>query len=60
MQPDQHPMLRKAMGELAKKIAKYDIQDVAVYTTEFVKMLTEAQQNRPYRTTFNAPHMKTK
>jgi hypothetical protein len=50
---DQHPMLRKAMAELAKKIAKYDIKDAEVYSTLFLNMLKEAKQNRPYRTTFN-------
>jgi hypothetical protein len=51
---DQHPMLRKVMGELAKKIAKYNIEDDSVYVEEFKKMLKEARQVSPYRTTFNA------
>ena len=55
---DQHPMLRKAMGELAKKIAKYNIEDASVYAKEFLKMLKEAQQVSPYHTTFNAPARK--
>jgi hypothetical protein len=55
---DQHPMLRKAMGEQAKKIAKYNIEDTSVYAKEFLKMLKEAQQVSLYRTTFNAPARK--
>ena len=55
---DQHPMLRKAMGELARKIAKYDIEDAAAYATEFLKMLTEAQQNRPNQHNFQRSRTK--
>jgi hypothetical protein len=51
---DQHPMLRKAMGELAK----YNVEDASVYVEEFQKMLKEALQVSPYRTTFNTPARK--
>ena len=55
---DQHPMLRKAMGELAKKIAIYDIEDAAAYATEFLKMLTKAQQSRPNQHNFQRSRTK--
>jgi hypothetical protein len=48
----------KSDGGVSKKKSQNDIEDAAVYATEFLKMLTEAQQNRPYRTTFNAPARK--
>jgi hypothetical protein len=45
-------------GGASKNIAKHNIEDVSVYVKEFLKMLTEAQQVSPYRTTFNAPARK--
>jgi hypothetical protein len=47
---DQHFVLRKAMNELAKKIAKYEIDDPTVYAKIFLEMLNDAKKNRPYRT----------
>jgi hypothetical protein len=51
---DQHVVLRKAMNELAKKIAKYNIDDPTVYAKAFLEMLNDAKTNRPYRTDFGA------
>jgi hypothetical protein len=33
-------------------------RDASVYAKEFLKMLKEAQQVSPYRTTFNTPAQK--